>query len=51
MNYMDYTDDRGMHVLKWSKSRMAAIFVSGGSRALLSESNDSNLNYKKLASN
>ncbi|MES2851414.1 MAG: zinc metalloprotease [Bacteroidota bacterium] len=34
MNYMDYTDDRGMYMFSnGQKSRMAAIFVSGGSRA------------------
>ncbi len=34
MNYMDYTDDRGMFMFsEGQKSRMAAIFVSGGSRA------------------
>tara|TARA_R110002126_G_scaffold46825_4_gene131480 strand:- start:2045 stop:3004 length:960 start_codon:yes stop_codon:yes gene_type:complete len=34
MNYMDYTDDRGMYMFsEGQKSRMAAIFLSGGSRA------------------
>lgn len=34
MNYMDYTDDRGMYMFSnGQKSRMAAVFVSGGSRA------------------
>lgn len=34
MNYMDYTDDRGMFMFSnGQKSRMAAIFLSGGSRA------------------
>ena len=34
MNYMDYTDDRGMYMFSnGQKSRMAALFVSGGSRA------------------
>ena len=34
MNYMDYTDDRGMYMFSTGqKSRMAAIFVSGGARA------------------
>jgi hypothetical protein len=33
MNYMDYTDDRGMYMFSvGQKSRMAALFVSGGSR-------------------
>ena len=33
MNYMDYTDDRGMYMFSnGQKSRMAAIFVSGGAR-------------------
>ena len=33
MNYMDYTDDRGMYMFSLGqKSRMDAIFVSGGSR-------------------
>jgi len=34
MNYMDYTDDRGMYMFSnGQKSRMAAIFLSGGARA------------------
>lgn len=34
MNYMDYTDDRGMFMFSnGQKSRMAAIFVSGGARS------------------
>jgi hypothetical protein len=34
MNYMDYTDDRGMFMFtNGQKARMAALFVSGGSRA------------------
>jgi hypothetical protein len=34
MNYMDYTDDRGMYMFSnGQKSRMAAVFVSGGARA------------------
>lgn len=34
MNYMDYTDDRGMYMFsEGQKSRMAAVFVSGGARA------------------
>jgi hypothetical protein len=33
MNYMDYTDDRGMYMFSnGQKSRMAAVFVSGGAR-------------------
>ncbi|MCL9804340.1 zinc metalloprotease [Flavobacterium amniphilum] len=33
MNYMDYTDDRGMYMFSLGqKSRMSAIFASGGSR-------------------
>lgn len=34
MNYMDYTDDRGMFMFTTGqKSRMAALFVSGGIRS------------------
>lgn len=34
MNYMDYTDDRGMYMFSLGqKSRMAAIFASGGPRS------------------
>ncbi len=34
MNYMDYTDDRGMYMFSvGQKSRIAAIFTSGGPRA------------------
>lgn len=34
MNYMDYTDDNGMYMFtSGQKSRMAAIFTSGGPRA------------------
>ncbi|PKH69056.1 zinc metalloprotease [Flavobacterium sp. ALD4] len=34
MNYMDYTDDRGMYMFTdGQKARMDAIFVSGGARA------------------
>ena len=33
MNYMDYTDDAGMYMFSnGQKSRMLAIFASGGSR-------------------
>jgi hypothetical protein len=34
MNYMDYTDDRGMYMFSnGQKSRMGAVFLSGGARA------------------
>ena len=34
MNYMDYTDDRGMYMFtNGQKSRISAIFVAGGARA------------------
>lgn len=34
MNYMDYTDDRGMYMFSnGQKSRISAVFVAGGSRA------------------
>ena len=34
MNYMDYTDDRGMYMFSNDqKNRMSVIFLSGGSRA------------------
>ena len=34
MNYMDYTDDRGMYMFSnGQKSRMSAVFLTGGSRA------------------
>jgi hypothetical protein len=34
MNYMDYTDDRGMYMFTLGqKSRMSALFVAGGIRA------------------
>ena len=38
MNYMDYTDDRGMYMFSiGQKSRMDAIFVSGGARFSFSQ--------------
>jgi hypothetical protein len=36
MNYMDYTDDRGMYMFtNGQKARIAAIFVTGGARAAI----------------
>jgi hypothetical protein len=33
MNYMDYTDDRGMYMFSLGqKARIDAIFISGGAR-------------------
>ena len=38
MNYMDYTDDRGMYMFSnGQKSRVDAIFVSGGPRAAFAQ--------------
>jgi hypothetical protein len=36
MNYMDYTDDRGMYMFsEGQKSRMVAVFASNGPRAAM----------------
>ncbi|NDP27974.1 MAG: zinc metalloprotease [Flavobacterium sp.] len=36
MNYMDYTDDRGMYMFtNGQKARISAIFVAGGARAAI----------------
>ncbi len=38
MNYMDYTDDRGMYMFtNGQKSRMLAIFAAGGPRAAIGQ--------------
>ena len=38
MNYMDYTDDRGMYMFtNLQKSRMLAIFATGGPRAAIGQ--------------